>query len=227
MNNIWFFLIKNSDSLKKYNLKTNLNLKRINNNDSTIIFLEKTRTITDSFFKIYSQIKLRPYKSYLNSTIYERSLDFYKNNLSKKSYSLIYLDFSKKQLYTTKKNLLKKTIYTISNGAFLKKIKTDSRLSKNQFFLKPDFLELFFKKLLNLKKKKSDLSIKGHSSDLYNFLQRLERFKILQLFNNIILNFSGNYNLNKKKRVRSIKKRFKKGFLKYENKIIRNFLKIY
>jgi hypothetical protein len=141
--------------------------------------------------------------------------------------NILSLDFSKKQLYVTKTNLIKKTLYTISNGGFLKKISKRTDYLKKRFVLKNEYCKLFFFDLLQIEKTNYILVIKGYGYDIIQFFQKIERLKLTHFFKKLNLNFLGGYNLNKKKRVRSIKKRLKKSFLKYENNSLRDYLKKY
>ncbi len=184
-------------------------------------------SLAGDFFKIYLQLKKKNYSVNSSLTLYDSFFKIKKYRYTLKAKNLLYLDFSRKQLYTTKCDLNRSVIYTSSNGSFLKKLTDNLISSKNQFFLKNEIFILFFEKLLKLTRKSSNLIVKGSNNDLNLFFQKLNRLKLTYFFINIIIKFNSNYNLNKKKRIRSIKKRFKKSFLKYENKTIASFLKTY
>lgn len=142
------------------------------------------------------------------------------NNNFKKNINIL-LDFSKKQFFLTKTDIIiRKTIITLSNNVILKKNKKTDVENKKSFSLKNEFLFFFFNDLLNIKNNdvKKILFIKGCVFDILFFFQKLEKLRFINGFNNIIINYNNNYNLKKKKRIRSIKKRLKKTFLKIENK---------
>jgi len=158
----------------------------------------------------------------INSTLllYTKQIRLRRTYGSIKRLHICLLDLSKKQTYVTKINFDGRVLITVSNGSFLKKITQKNYTgSKKKFFLSKDFLFFLFTDILNIKKKIT-LIVKGHSNDLYAFFQKIEKLSFLGLFDNILLQFSGTYTFNKNKRIRSIKKRLKKSFLKNENRIL-------
>lgn len=223
-NTTWKFLIKTVPFLKKtikyknhYKTETKIIVSNL-----TLIYL--SNNFKSFYYVLKNKIKKVNYILEIYDIILNKKIDNFVQNKS----LYLFIDFSRKQVYTTKSTTDFKTLYTISNGVFSKKLNSDVKIIKTHFFLKNEFLLFYLTKILNLNsKKKTILYLKGNTYDTHNFFQKLERIKLIDLFNRIILNFSSNYNLNKKKRIRSIKKRLKKSFLKNENRIIHNFLKIY
>lgn len=146
-------------------------------------------------------------------------------NINTKIKWVIKFDFSRKQVFLTKNSLSGKPSLTLSNGVILKKLNNQSQTNqKKSFFLKNDFLKILFDKILILKNKSTVLILNGYTGDLVSFWQKIDKLGLFYYFTDIILNFNNNYNLSKKKRLRSIKKRFKKSFLKNENKNLKNYI---
>lgn len=227
-NTTWFFLNKTSSTISNHLINQPKGL--LSTNEIDFLFFKKygLLDLTKNFVEVYcsfknityeTALKLKFYRSFSLFSVKHKKIMNFANNI-------IILDFSRKQLYTTQTNLNQRVLYTTTNGSFLQKTPLQFLGLKKTFQLKKNFLFFFFLKVLKLKNKQTNLILKGCSNDLFLFFQRLDRSDLTQYFNYIFLNFLGGYNLNKKKRVRSIKKRFKKQFLKYENKILKKTLKL-